>query len=135
MSGVSVPLFLTELCPSIAQQLGIANQMCFVSGLIVAQALGLPFNKMMEWRWMMIIAAGLAGFMAVFSLFALGPDEGNDDGDLGENTPLVKKGEKKRDMTMMQLLKSKDTTISTGREYLMISKKLWSVTSIVLISH
>lgn len=116
MSGVTVPLFLTELCPSIAQALGIANQMCFVSGLIIAQALGLPFNEMMEWRWMMIIAAGLTAFMAAFSLFALSPDATSDSNELGENTALLKKGEKKKDMTMLQLLKSKDTTISTGRE-------------------
>jgi hypothetical protein len=90
--------------------------MCVVSGLIIAQALGLPFNKMMEWRWMMIIAAGLTAFMAAFSLFALSPDATSDSQELGENTALLKKGEKKKDMTMLQLLKSKDTTISTGRE-------------------
>lgn len=114
MSGVSVPLFLTELCPKYAQALGIANQLCFVSGLIAAQALGLPFNSMMEWRWIMVVAAGLAGFMAVFSLFAVSPDSDSDDKQPGEQTALLR--EKKRDMSMKELLKSKDTTISTGCE-------------------
>lgn len=115
MSGVQVPLFLTELCPSLAQALGIANQLCFVSGLITAQALGLPFNDMMEWRWVMIVAAGLSGFMAVFSLFASSPEELNEDA--GEQTALLGSKEKKRDMSMKELLKCKDTTISTGREF------------------
>ena len=64
----------------------------------------------------MIIAAGLTAFMAAFSLFALSPDATSDSDELGENTALLKKGEKKKDMTMLHLLKSKDTEISTGRE-------------------
>lgn len=119
MSGVSVPLLLTELCPKYAQALGIANQLCFVSGLIAAQALGLPFNEMMEWRWIMIVAAGLAGSMAVFSLFAVSPDSDNGDKQAGEQTALLP-SEKKKDMSMLQLLKCKDTTISTGCKWLII---------------
>jgi MFS family permease len=85
---------------------------CFVSGLIAAQALGLPFNEMMNWRWIMVIAAGLSGSMAAFSFFATAPsDEG--DKEPGEETSLL--GEKKKDLSMYQLIKSKDTAISTGR--------------------
>jgi len=112
VSGVQVPLLLTELCPSYAQALGIANQVCFVSGLIAAQALGLPFNEMMQWRWVLVIAAGLSGSMAAFSLFATAPSE-DDESEPGEETSLL--GEKKKDMSMWQLMKSKDTSISTGR--------------------
>jgi MFS family permease len=106
-------LLLTELCPSYAQALGIANQVCFVSGLIAAQALGLPFNDMMQWRWIMVIAAGLSGSMAVFSMFAATPDE-KEDQEAGEETSLL--GEKKKDLSMVELMRSKDTSISTGRE-------------------
>lgn len=122
MSGVQVPLFLTELCPSLAQALGIANQLCFVSGLITAQALGLPFNDMMEWRWVMIVASGLAGSMAVFSLFASSPEELDDAAGEGEQTALLGNKEKKRDMSMKQLLKCKDTTISTGLRVIIVTQ-------------
>lgn len=115
LSGVQVPLLLTELCPAYAQALGIANQVCFVSGLIAAQALGLPFNTMMNWRWVLIIAAGLSGGMSVFSLFATAPEEEDKNNDEpGEETSLL--GEKKKDLSMYQLMKSKDTAISTGRK-------------------
>jgi MFS family permease len=113
LSGVQVPLLLTELCPAYAQALGIANQVCFVSGLIAAQALGLPFNTMMNWRWVLIIAAGLSGSMAAFSLFASAPQE-EDNAEPGEETSLL--GEKKKDLSMYQLMRSKDTAISTGRK-------------------
>jgi hypothetical protein len=114
-------LLLTEICPSYAQALGIANQVCFVSGLIAAQALGLPFNDMMQWRWVMVIAAALSGSMAVFSFFATGASD-EDDKEPGEETSLL--GEKKKDMSMYQLIKSKDTAISTGRTSLFPPFKL-----------
>lgn len=75
----------------------------------------------------MIIAAGLTTFMAAFSLFALSPDATSDSDELGENTALLKKGEKKKDMTMLQLLKSKDTTISTGRELVFLKQSCGSL--------
>jgi hypothetical protein len=60
----------------------------------------------------MVIAAGLSGSMAAFSLFATAPSE-DDYQEPGEETSLL--GEKKKDMSMWQLMKSKDTSISTGR--------------------
>jgi len=60
----------------------------------------------------MVIAAGLSGSMAAFSLFATAPSE-DDHEEPGEETSLL--GEKKKDMSMWQLMKSKDTSISTGR--------------------
>jgi predicted MFS family arabinose efflux permease len=82
--------------------------------LIAAQALGLPFNDMMNWRWVLVIAAGLSGSMAAFSLFATAPSE-DENNEPGEETSLL--GEKKKDLSMWQLMKSKDTSISTGRKF------------------
>lgn len=127
-------MLLTELCPSYAQALGIANQVCFVSGLIAAQALGLPFNDMMQWRWVMVIAAALSGSMAVFSFFATAPSDENDkDQEPGEETSLL--GEKKKDLSMWQLIKSKDTAISTGCKFLSIPLSYLPPILIISTSH
>jgi len=53
--------------------------------------------------------------MSVFSLFATAPEEEDKNNDEpGEETSLL--GEKKKDLSMYQLMKSKDIAISTGRE-------------------
>lgn len=64
-----MPLYLTELAPSLRNNLGILNQLAMVLGLILAQSLSLFFSKQYAWRYVLAVATALAAGLLGMSLF------------------------------------------------------------------
>lgn len=124
LTAVNVPLLVGELRPDHLQTLGISCQLTLVVGLIVAQALALPFARPYLWRWEMVVASGLAAMLLFFSLSATaepaGPGAGVkrlEDGRLGEGerTALLDRREKKH-LTIGEVIRSKDPVVRSGRK-------------------
>lgn len=68
-STVTVPLYLTELAPSLRNNLGILNQLAMVLGLIFAQSLSLLFSRQFAWRYVLAIATAFSACLLALSFF------------------------------------------------------------------
>lgn len=147
-STVTVPLYLTELAPSLVKVLGILNQLAMVLGLIIAQSLALAFTRGYAWRYILVIATALAASLLAVSVFV---SEGgvktpadhadNYDGEPDERTALVSERDRYRrsgdeedeeepefaeDMTVKELFRTRDKEVRRGCEFCSVNMSFLS---------
>jgi MFS family permease len=126
-------LYLTELAPSLRNNLGILNQLAMVLGLIVAQSLALAFTRGYAWRYILVIATALAATLLAMSVFvreggkAADLDKAPTADEADEQTALLasRRGGSEEDdepavpedMTVKDVFRTRDKEVRRGCEF------------------
>jgi hypothetical protein len=108
--------------------LGISNQLFIVLGILTGQSLSFPWAQPYLWRWVMVVAIGIAVVQLVGSLLVRHDvDEKAEEASRGdEETPLLLEGEcmlrrghlthsaERKVLNIGQLLRSNDSAVKRG---------------------
>lgn len=122
LATVLVPLYLSEIAPpSMKKSLGIANQFFIVVGILIGQSLSIPFSQPLRWRWVLLVAVGIAALQLGGS-FLVGEGRKTDEVEPrsgGEGRPLLPQAQEEatqEPLSISGLLASSDPAVKRGCE-------------------